>query len=153
MINNIGVGTGNSNYFQPINWKMNWYNYFILEENLTKMKRRHELQFGAHLRYDQLTTLPQHQQTAGFVTFPAVATGLYDPTIPNRTNGTPNAGNVAASFYLGLANYQQQVAKGKYYTRGHEDAFYFQDNFKVTARLTLNLGVARGSHREPGRSG
>jgi hypothetical protein len=141
VINNIGVGTGNSNYVQPINWKMNWYNYFIFEDNLTKVKGRHELQFGAHLRYDQLTTLPQHQQTAGLLTFPAVATGLYNPSIPNRTAGTPNTGNIAASFYLGLANYQQQVAKGKYYTRGNEDAFYFQDNFKVTSRLTLNLGL------------
>lgn len=141
VINNIGVGTGNSNYFQPINWKLNWYNYFIFEDNFTKVKGKHEFQFGAHLRYDQLTTLPQHQQTAGFVTFPAVATGLYDPNIPNRTAGTPNTGNIAASFYLGLANYQQQVAKGKYYTRGHENAFYFQDNFKATSRLTLNLGV------------
>ena len=53
----------------------------------------------------------------------------------------PNTGNIAASFYLGLANYQQPVAKGNYYTRGHEDAGYIQDNFKVTHRLTLNLGV------------
>jgi len=141
VINNIGVGTGNSNYVQPINWKRQWYNYFILEDNLTKTAGRHEFQFGVHLRYDQLTTLPQHQQTAGFVTFPAVATGLYNPAIPNRTAGVPNTGSIAASFYLGLANYQQQVAKGNYYTRGHEDALYFQDNFKVTARLTLNLGI------------
>jgi hypothetical protein len=141
VINNIGVGTGNSNYVQPINWKQNWYNYFILEDNFTKIHGRHELQFGVHLRYDQLTTLPQHQQTAGYLTFPAVATGLYSPGIPNRTGGVPNTGNIAASFYLGLANYQQQVAKGNYYTRGHEDAAYFQDNFKVTPRLTLNLGV------------
>ena len=141
VINNIGVGTGNSNYVQPINWKQNFYNYFILEDNFTKIKGKHELQFGFHMRYDQLTTLPQHQQTAGFVTFPAVSTGLYNPAIPNRTGGVPNTGNIAASFYLGLANYQQQVAKGKYYTRGHEDAVYFQDNFKITPRLTLNLGI------------
>ena len=70
-----------------------------------------------------------------------MATGLYSPGIPNRTGGVPNTGNIAASFYLGLANYQQQVAKGQYYTRGHEDALYFQDNFKVTPHLTLNLGL------------
>ena len=141
VVNNIGVGTGNSNYFQPVNWKRNWYNYFIVEQNFTKVHGRHELQFGAHLRYDQLTTLPQHQQTAGFLQFPAVSTGLYNPAIPNRTGGVPNTGNIAASFYLGLANYQQQVAKGQYYDRGHEDAVYFQDNFKLTHRLTLNLGI------------
>src|SRR5260370_35022869 len=107
---NIGVGNGNSNYVQTINWKRQWYNYFILEDNFTKIVGKHELQFGVHLRYDQLTTLPQHQQTAGFITFPAVATGLYSPAIPNRTGGIPNTVNSASAFSLGLPNYQQQHA-------------------------------------------
>src|ERR1051326_3970935 len=36
VINNIGVGTGASNYFQPINWNMQYFNYFIMEDNGTK---------------------------------------------------------------------------------------------------------------------
>ena len=43
MINNIGVGTGGSNYFQPINWNLRYFNYFILEDNGTKVKGRHEI--------------------------------------------------------------------------------------------------------------
>ena len=140
VINNIGVGTGRSNYFQPVNWNRTFYNYFILEDNFTKTKGRHELQFGVHLRYDQLTYMPQQQRTAGSVTFQAIATALYNPAYPNRTAAVPNTGHVAASSYLGLANYEYRLAKGKYYMRQNEDAWYLQDNFRVTQRLTLNLG-------------
>eukprot|EP00825_Cyclidium_porcatum_P005726 TRINITY_DN12808_c0_g1_i1.p2 TRINITY_DN12808_c0_g1~~TRINITY_DN12808_c0_g1_i1.p2 ORF type:complete len:426 (-),score=-10.41 TRINITY_DN12808_c0_g1_i1:138-1415(-) len=140
VIADIGVSSG-GNYVSPINWKMQWYNYFILEQNFTKVRGRHELQFGVHLRHDQLNSMPQHSYTAGGLTFPGSATGLYDPAVPNRTSGVPNAGHIAASAYLGLANYEYRVAKGMYYMRGWEDAQYFQDNVRLTSRLTLNLGV------------
>jgi hypothetical protein len=48
---------------------------------------------------------------------------------------------VAAASYLGYAIYEVRVAKGMYYMRQNEDALYFQDNFRVTRRLTLNLGL------------
>lgn len=140
VIADIGVSSG-GNYVSPINWKMQWYNYFILEQNFTKVRGRHELQFGVHLRHDQLNSMPQHSYTAGGLTFPGSATGLYDPAVPNRTSGVPNTGHIAASAYLGLANYEYRVAKGMYYMRGWEDAQYFQDNVRLTSRLTLNLGV------------
>jgi hypothetical protein len=141
VINNIGVGTGRGNYFQPVNWRAQFFNYFILEDNGTKVHGKHEIQFGAHLRYDQLTYMPQQQRTAGSVTFQSLTTALYDPEVPNRTRGVLNTGNVAAAAYLGLANYEARIAKGKYYMRQNEDALYIQDNFRATNRLTLNLGL------------
>jgi hypothetical protein len=48
VINNIGVGTGSSNYIQPVNWNLRYFNYFILEDNATKVKGKHEIQFGIH---------------------------------------------------------------------------------------------------------
>jgi hypothetical protein len=141
VINNIGVGTGSSNYFQPQSARSQFFNYFILEDNATKIVGRHELQFGAHLRYDQLTYMPQQQQAAGSINFAAVATALYDPNLPRRDRAVLNTGHVAASAFLGHAQYTYRVVKGKYYMRQHEDALYFQDNWKVNNRLTLNLGV------------
>lgn len=44
-------------------------------------------------------------------------------------------------MYLGIASYQTPLRKGLFKLRRHEDAFYFQDNIKVTQRLTLNLGL------------
>lgn len=143
VINNIGVGAGSSNYFQPVNWNMQYFNYFILENNSTRIKGRHELQFGVHLRHDQLNYMPQQQRTAGSVTFQANTTALYDPAASSATNrvATLRTGHVAAAAYLGYANYEVRVAKGMYYMRQNEDALYFQDNFRATNRLTLNLGL------------
>ena len=45
------------------------------------------------------------------------------------------------NFYLGLMNYSNQFARGYFYMRSKEYAAYFQDNFKVTPRLTVNLGI------------
>jgi hypothetical protein len=143
VIDQIGVGGGyNGNYyFQSVNALNQRFAYFILEDNATKIKGRHELQFGAHLRYDQLTYLPQQSQTGGFVSFPAISTAQYDPTVPSRSQGVLNTGSIGAAFYLGQATYTYPIVKQTYYMRQHEDAFYFQDNFRVSSRLMLNLGV------------
>jgi len=143
VINNIGVGTGASNYFQPINWNLQFFNYFILEDNGTKVKGRHEFQFGIHLRHDQLNYMPQQQRTAGAVTFAPNTTAQYDPAASSPTNRVAmlNTGDVGAAAYLGYAIYEVRVAKGMYYMRQNEDSAYFQDNFKMTKRLTLNLGL------------
>jgi hypothetical protein len=142
VVNNIGVGTGASNYFQPVNWNQQFFNYYIMENNGTKIKGTHEIQYGMHLRYDQLTYMPQQQRTAGNLSFAAVTTGLYDPvnsTVSSRAM-TNYTGHVAGAAYLGYANYEVRLAKGKYYMLQHEDSFYIQDNWRATRRLTLNLG-------------
>ncbi|MDP3000670.1 MAG: TonB-dependent receptor [Bryobacterales bacterium] len=143
VVNNIGVGTGNSNYFQPVNWNQQFFNYFIMEDNGTKIKGKHEIQYGMHLRLDQLTYMPQQQRTAGNLTFAAVTTGLYDPVNSTATSRamTNYTGHVAAAAYLGYSGYEVRVAKGKYYMRQKEDSFYIQDNWRATRRLTLNLGL------------
>ena len=143
VVNNIGVGTGRSNYFQPANWYQQFFNYFILEDNGTKIKGKHEIQYGIHLRLDQLTYMPQQQRTAGNLSFANVTTGLYDTvnsTVSRRTMQN-YTGHVAAAAYLGYANYEVRLTKGKYYMRQKEDSFYVQDNWRATRRLTLNLGL------------
>lgn len=153
VINNIGVGTGNGNYFQPVNWNISYFNYFILDVNTTKIAGRHEFQFGGHFRHDQLNYMPQQQRTAGSVTFVPATTALFDPSnstpmdacLANPTScvrrAVENTGHVAAAFFLGYANYEVRKAKGMYYIRQNEDALYLQDRWRVNNRLTLNLGV------------
>jgi len=143
VINNIGVGTGASNYVQPVNWNQRFFNYFILEDNATKVKGKHEIQFGIHLRADRNNWMPQQQRTAGSVTYQANTTQLYDPTRSTATNRVAlgNTGNVAAAAYLGYAIYEVRVAKGMYYLRQNEDTGYIQDNYRVTNRLKLNMGL------------
>jgi hypothetical protein len=106
------------------------------------VKGKHEFQFGAHFRLDQLTVLPQQQQTAGLIQFDTLGTSLYNPaSTPTLPIAQPLTGHNLGNMFLGIARYQYRIAKGKYYTRQWEDAFYFQDNFRVTQRLKLHLGV------------
>ena len=44
-------------------------------------------------------------------------------------------------MFLGVANYSNNLRKGTWYTRRRENALYFQDNYKVTSRLNLRLGL------------
>jgi hypothetical protein len=97
--------------------------------------------------------MPQQQRTAGNLSFQPNTTALFDPANSSAiaacaTNPTtcvrravPNTGDVGAAFFLGYANYEVRKAKGMYYIRQNEDALYLQDRWRVTNRLTLNLGV------------
>lgn len=139
VISTMGLSTGN--YFQPVNGTQQWFSHFILDDNATKIVGRHEILFGVHLRYDQLTYLPQQQRSAGNVSWQAIGTALYDPEFPNRSQAVLNTGHRLASAFLGLANYEYRVNKGKYYMGQNEDAAYIQDNWKITPRLTLMGGL------------
>lgn len=116
--------------------------YGILDDNATKVHGRHEFEFGFHYRADQLDILPAQQQVAGNDNFATNATALYDPS-SSRTNPQPlpYTGDDFANFYLGVANYSNQYVRGMFYARAKEYAGYFQDKYKMTSRLTLNLGL------------
>jgi hypothetical protein len=136
-----GLYNGNY-YFETDNTQATNFTYVILDDNATKVKGRHELQFGFHYRYDQLNALPDQQQPQGNNSWPTVATALYDPSSsPNNPQATPFTGYDVATMYLGIMNYSNNFVKGTFYARGREYAGYFQDKYKVTPRLTLNLGL------------
>ncbi len=115
-------------------------NYFLLDNGVTKMHGRHQLQFGVHIRNDQLNVTPNANPLSS--DWATLGTALYDPS-SSRTNplAAPQTGHNLANMYLGLMNYSAQMVRGYYYERAREFALYFQDNFKVTPRLTLNLGL------------
>ena len=95
---------------------MQYFNYFIMENNGTKIHGKHEFQYGMHLRYDQLTYMPQQQRTAGNMTFQAVTTGLYDHGKQQCQQPQGHAELPAtwpAAAYLGYANYEVRVVQGQ----------------------------------------
>lgn len=129
------------NWDTGINYTLNYANVFMIDENLTKVYGRHEFQFGGRFRYERLDTLVDQTEAAGNHNFSTNATGLFDPTTGSAYGAAPFTGHNAANFHLGLANYNARFNRGWFRMRAGERALYFQDNWKVTPRLTLNLGV------------
>jgi hypothetical protein len=136
------IGLTPSVYLRATHTNEQNYAYYIVDDNATKIVGKHEFQFGAHLRFDKLTTLPQQVFGTGTTNFASMATALYDPASPhNAPLATTRTGHNMANLFLGVANYATPRRKGVFNQRKQEHAFYFQDNFKATPRLTLNLGV------------
>ena len=112
---------------------------YTIGDNASKALGKHTLQFGGEFIIFQRnqTNLPVGSTTAdlqGIISF----TNL----------GTNSTGNAFADFLLhnanftdGVSTFQQDSAQYKYYQRYKIGEPYFQDDWKVTPRLTVNLGV------------
>ncbi|MEK7405265.1 MAG: carboxypeptidase regulatory-like domain-containing protein [Acidobacteriota bacterium] len=116
--------------------------FYQIDDNLTKVVGRHQLTMGVHFRRDLINYLAQQQQVAGQESPVANWTALWDPAgTAASPRTTPLTGHQIASSYLGQMNYSMLTIPGYFYMRENQYAAYFQDNFKVTRRLTLNLGL------------
>ena len=101
---------------------------YTLRDNVTKIAGKHNLQFGGYFvaaqknEFDATTT-----SINGLLTF--------------SPSSTLSTGNAFADFLIGnVAQYQQESTQLKYYNRYKILEPYFQDDWRVTSRLTLNLG-------------
>jgi hypothetical protein len=128
--------------FSSGNYRVQNQGNVIVDDNATKVSGRHELQFGAHYRYENMTALIGTTNGMGGDDFNTSATALYDPASA-RTNpaATPYTGQYIGNLFLGVANYMNKFQRQAYYLRDREYALYLQDNYKVSPRLTLNLGM------------
>lgn len=112
----------NPNAFSPIKFRDNKYE---LLDNVTWIRGAHAIKFGAHFRrYDTATT--NAARSRGDFTF----------------NGT-FTGNAWPDFLLGLPfqgrrTFPRNLFGIKYLYNEH---FFFQDDWKVSPRLTVNLGL------------
>ena len=138
-IGSTGVGMI---YENPDNRRNNISHVFNIDENLTKIRGRHELQFGGRYRFEKLNVLPDQQQVQGSHAFNGQFTALYDPASGSTYSGVPRTGHQSADLFLGAVNsYSAQFVRKWYDMTMRELGLYFQDNFKVNSRLTLNFGV------------
>jgi hypothetical protein len=98
-----------------------------LKDTVTKIVGKHNLAFGAtYLAYEK--NEPGVPDIQGFLSF---------------SNGDFNisSGNAIADLLMGnIANYSQTSSQPKYYNRYKIAEPFFQDDWRITNRLTLNLG-------------
>jgi len=114
-----------------------------VEEDLTKTMGRHEFEFGGQLSFNYDNTLPDQQESSGTVDFNTDATELFDPSqAPNTTyGGLGFTGFEGANTFLGVGKYNEFINRLNYFEHTTQKILYFQDNWNVSRRLTLNMGV------------
>jgi len=129
-----GGFTSDTGYFP---WK-NANPTYTYRDNLTKILGNHTLQMGAYAAFAQKNE-GNSPYIQGILSFDAGATAV-------------TSGNSFADLLLGnIASYQQTTESLQYYNRYKIVEPYFQDDWRVTKRLTLNLGVRLslfGTYRE-----
>jgi hypothetical protein len=112
---------------------------YTYRDNVTKVIGNRNLQFGAYF------VAAQKNELTGTV-----------PSINGRlafsTSGTNSTGNPFADMLMGnILSFTQSNAQAKYYNRYKILEPYLQDDFHVTRKLTLNLGLRLspfGTYRE-----
>jgi hypothetical protein len=109
-------------------------NSFQTRGSITHVSGRHTTAIG--IAYVRRQVAP-HQSPVGLGQF------SFDQNFTNDPSGaTPNSGDSVASFLLGYpAETARQVALVHIQARASEGAAYVQDDWRVTNRLTVNLGL------------
>jgi hypothetical protein len=106
---------------------------YTYRDNVNKIVGRHNLQFGAYIAAAQKNEFGGELANGSF---PGYLT--FDPTkFPKHSSGNP-----FADLLLGnISSFGQQDHLVKYYNRYKLFEPYFQDDWRITDRLTLNLGL------------
>ena len=110
----------------------NYFNTLTLLDNLTWVKGKHTIKAGAEIQAHR-DNFRNFGSGGGVFNFSALETGL---------SGVVNAGNSFASFMLGAVDngnsfFRSSLPGGRYKYIG----MYIDDTYKITPKLTLDLGV------------
>jgi hypothetical protein len=100
-------------------------------DTFSMVRGRHTLKFGTDLRREALD-----------IVNPANPTGSYAFTTTGSNSSTGTGGNALASLLLGQVNaFSIDIQNQALQERAHIAEFFAGDEWKASARLTLNLGV------------
>jgi Carboxypeptidase regulatory-like domain/TonB-dependent Receptor Plug Domain/TonB dependent receptor len=111
---------------------------FDYKGSAVKVKGAHTVSFGAEYERDRIDA-DDYSYTPGDNTFNGERTAA--PTGAALPSGTTKSGSALADFYLGLDSQFYQDNGRKFYLRTNRPSLYVQDDWKLTRRLTLNVGL------------
>ena len=124
-----GTATIGSSTFLPSKELQNSY---VLTENLNWIRGRHSFKFGTEIRREQFTIF-QPAASRGNLGFGSEFSD--NPASPS------SGGSAFASFLLGIPDFGLITSLHNVDYRRQIYAGYVQDDFRITPRLTLNLGL------------
>lgn len=111
---------------------------FQIDDNVTWVKSKHTLKFGFKGR-QEFNNVEELQQSQGSDSFYGDWTSQYDT---NAQAATPFTGSGFGSLELGLPTYlSNQYNRGYFYFQQKEIGLYANDTWKVTPRLTIDVGL------------
>ncbi len=124
---------GDDNFFLPMRLRNNTYQAL---DNLTWIRGKHTFKFGGEVRLPYFNII-QIFTPRGDFRFNANFTTRYAGTVSGDKTGSS-----VASFLLGLPVQQRRtVGVNPSYLRQQTFGGYVQDEWKVSSRVTLNIGI------------
>jgi hypothetical protein len=100
-------------------------------DTFTMVRGRHTIKFGTDIRREALD-----------IVNPSNPTGSYAFTTTGSNSATGTGGNALASLLLGQVNaFSIDIQKQALKERAHIGEFFVGDEWKVSSRLTLNIGT------------
>lgn len=134
----ITAGSFPGNNWDADNSKDQNLTAYHLEDNMTWIKGKHSFQFGGRIRREN-NNVRELQQAQGSHDFAEAWTAQYDPS---SDQALPFTGVGVASMALGLPTFlSNQFNRGYFYFQQYEIGLYAHDSWKVSPRLTLELGL------------
>lgn len=117
-------------------------NTYQLADNFSWSKGRHQIKFGGKVDYNRFQNGELGFGSNGTVTF----SGIYSTnnSSADTTRSTPNS---IADYLLGLAQSSDLNSPTPANLRNRPWALYAQDDWKVSSRITLNLGLRWEIHQ------
>jgi hypothetical protein len=130
--------SGQGNSFGPVAQQKQWEQKPTGTVSLNWVKSNHTYKFGAELRVESFPATATTPSNGWFYFSPA-QTAL--PYLNTTTYGGGNIGFPYASFLLGQVNNGETGLESHFHIGKHSLAFFAQDSWKVTPRLTIDYGL------------
>jgi len=112
---------------------------YVLEDNITWVKGNHSITFGGKVRWEHNNNIQELQQAQGSHSWGPFWTAQYNPVDDNAEAFT---GMGFADMLMGMPEVLgAQFNRGFFYFGQWETGIYIQDQWKVSSRLTLNMGL------------